>query len=118
MTPPLCLPESLRAFGSDAFSAVLRGELERAGVRVLGLERGTTQGGQIPEDTVQVSLIRASGEDSTIRARVGVFFTEAVGGCSCGDDPYESKGYMELTITIDRATAMARVEPLAQGEPE
>jgi hypothetical protein len=38
---------------------------------------------------------------------VGVFFTEIVGGCSCGDEPVAVNGYVELSLRIERVDGAA-----------
>jgi hypothetical protein len=42
-----------------------------------------------------------------ICARVGIFFNEVVGGCSCGDDPLSVNAYCKIQVSIDRASAEA-----------
>ena len=42
-----------------------------------------------------------------IQAKVGVFFNEIIGGCSCGDDPLSENAYCELQVSIDKVTAEA-----------
>jgi hypothetical protein len=47
-----------------------------------------------------------------------VFFTEVVGGCSCGDEPFEQPVYCELGVTIDRQSGEAVfnvIESAGQG---
>lgn len=108
--PPAALPASLHAFGSDTFPSVLKADLERLDPAALGLDRAVTQGGQVQEFSVTTTLVGATGDGDAVRARVGVFFTEVVGGCSCGDDPYQVAGYREMRITIDRQTGAALFE--------
>ena len=43
-----------------------------------------------------------------IIANVGVFFTEIVINCGCGDDPYETNAYCELDVTIDKSSGKTR----------
>ena len=50
--------------------------------------------------------ICAEAEDA-IEARVGIFFREIVGGCSCGDDPLTAHSYCELRVSIELGTGKA-----------
>ena len=49
-----------------------------------------------------------------ICARVGIFFNEVVGGCSCGDDPLSVNAYCQIQVSIDRASAEAEFAVIAE----
>jgi len=98
---------SLRHFGSDSFPATLKRELETLGSGVLPLERGTTQGGRVDDSNISATIIRVGEDDQFVRALVGVFFNEIVGGCSCGDEPVAENAYCEIQVLIDKQTGEA-----------
>ena len=53
---------------------------------------------------------RLSETDKEILAKVGVFYSGILGGCSCADDPTPveaSNEYREVMLTIDKKTAQA-----------
>lgn len=113
---PLRLPDSCSAWGTAAFAAVLRAELEAAGAAALPLQQGLTRSSQATDDAIQVMVIEAHGGAGSIRARVGVFYAGVTAGCQCADDPTPvapQAEYCELCLEIDRASAAAIVTPAA-----
>lgn len=90
----------------------LKATLAALPVDTLPLHLATTQGGQVAEDSVSFTVLRIDTDDSAVRARVGAFFTEVVGGCNCHDDPYQVNGYCELAVTVDRASGGIRCQLL------
>jgi hypothetical protein len=107
------LRQSAEAFGRDGFERTLKRELEALGPDSLPLQRGTHRGGQVDDSDISVTVIDAAQEGGLVVARIGVFFNEIVGGCSCGDDPLCENAFCEIRVEIDRATAEARFEALA-----
>ncbi|MDH5485460.1 MAG: glucosamine--fructose-6-phosphate aminotransferase [Gammaproteobacteria bacterium] len=101
------LIHALDNWGSDAFSLSLKAEIKKIRPGILPLDKGTMQGGMVDDSDLSVTVINFSEEADTIRARVGVFFTEIVGGCSCGDDPLAVNAYCELQVIINKQTADA-----------
>jgi hypothetical protein len=57
---------------------------------------------------VSVTVIAARETAGSIEVRLGVFFEEILPGCSCGDEAQPQPAYGELTLRIERATALAR----------
>jgi hypothetical protein len=102
---------SLHAFGTDGFAAALQRELRALPPGRLPLAGAAVQGGHVDDATIGVSVLSAEQTADTIDVNLGVFFTEIVGGCSCGDDPYPSNGYCELRLRIDRRTGAASFTP-------
>lgn len=107
------LAETLRAWGGAAFAETLKRELAALPSGSLPLARATTQGGQVDDRDIAVTVLGATADADAIRARVGVFFTEVVPSCSCGDDPLEVNAYCVLRIDIDRTTAAAAFSVVA-----
>ncbi|MBU1236334.1 MAG: hypothetical protein KJ634_10025 [Gammaproteobacteria bacterium] len=107
----LRLPDSVAAWESPAFPATLKRELE-AQATLLPLQQELSSGSVVSGDRIEVMVIAAEAEPVHIHARVGIFFSGIIAGCSCADDPtpVESQSeYCELLVSIDRATAAATV---------
>lgn len=102
--------DSLHTWGSDAFFATLKAELEQLAPGTLPLEQGVAQGGYVDDHHITVTVLHAEEAAQTIHARAGIFFTEIVINCGCGDDPMETNAYCELRIRIDKTTARADFE--------
>lgn len=98
--------------GAD-FATVLRDELQALGGDGLPLHLGVNEGGMVDASRVQVTVIRSAADPAEIRATVGLFFTEVVGGCSCGDEPEAKPVYCEMQLHIDRGSAETRFEMLS-----
>lgn len=101
------LTESLAAWGKDNFSSILKNELQELGPKKLPLEKGTSQGGYIDESPISVTVNNFTDRNNTIKGSVGVFFTEIVINCGCGDDPMHINAYCDLAVAIDKQTAIA-----------
>lgn len=85
--------------------ASFKKEIESMKPGSLPLENGLTQGGYIGNNNITATILSTSDESSVLNTKVGVFFTEIVGGCNCNDDPFEINAYCEMVISIDKATA-------------
>jgi len=107
------LPTSLRNWGSESFDQTLKSEIEGLKSGALPLDEGTTRGGYVDDSNLSVTVMHVTQAGGIIRAKVGVFFTEVVGGCSCGDDPIGENAYCEMLVSIDMNTADAAFTVLA-----
>lgn len=103
---------ALGAWRSDGFGDALNREIRDLGTGVLPLASGVLQGGIVDGSSIRVTILRLADDDRAVHVEVGVFFTEVVGGCSCGDEPYESPAWCRLRISIDKATAEAEIVAL------
>ena len=74
----------------------------------LPLEAGCDQGGMVDDRDIAATVLGIEQTADHILARVGVFFTEVVGGCNCNEDPLEVNAYCLLEVRIDSATGDAR----------
>ncbi len=106
--PRARLPATLAAWGDEAFPTVLKRELASLPSGTLPLDRGAVHGGMVDDSAIAVTLLQATADADGIRLRIGVFFTELVGGCSCGDDPVAENAYCELELQIDPRSAITR----------
>jgi hypothetical protein len=103
------LPISTNAWQSVAFTRILKGEIEALGTGSLPLDQGITQGGFVDDENVAALVLNATGDDQYIDSEVGVFFTEIIAGCNCGDEPDTINVYCRLKLRINRATAEAEI---------
>jgi hypothetical protein len=106
------LANALRDWGTDGFAATLKRELLALGPGALPLHLGTTQGGIVDDSALDATVLAFEDEGERIGVRIGCFFTEVVGGCSCGDDPMPAHAYCELRVSIDKATGEAEIGPI------
>lgn len=97
-------------WNSPAFEETLKTDLARLGKEGLPLHAATTQGGLVDDSRLAITILERGETEAEIHVRAGLFFTETVGGCSCGDAPYETSVYCVLHIGIDKATAQADFE--------
>lgn len=111
------LRQTVEAWGTPEFEAVLKAELKGLGIDQLPLQQGLSSASHALEDQVSFMVLGASGEKGQIVAKVGIFYTGVIAGCSCADDPTpvdEQTQYCEARVVIDRSTAEASIE-LAVG---
>jgi hypothetical protein len=113
----VAMSETLRAWGGDDFDGMLKQEIAALPAGTLPLNQGTSQGGYVEDTNIEITVLNTTADAGSVQARVGVFFTEVVPSCSCGDEPLEVNAYCVVLIRIDKATAMATfaVEPDMPG---
>jgi hypothetical protein len=99
------LINALRHWNTDAFSLTLKNELENLPSGVLPLEKGVTQGGYIDDSNIVALILHSTADENSIHAKAGIFFTEIVANCGCGDEPMVQNAYCEIQIRIDKKTA-------------
>lgn len=103
------LHRSLAAWDTPAFVATLRSEIEALPIDDLPLNGATTQGGRVDGERITVAVLQAEDGRDAIHARLAVFFTERVGGCSCGDEAVAAQAHCRLRVEIAKADASARI---------
>jgi len=101
------LSNSLLAWGSAEFFQTLKYELEQLQPGTLPLHQAVTQGGYVDDGQITATILSADEDDQGIHTRAGIFFTEIVINCGCGDDPMETNAYCEMRIHIDKTTGQA-----------
>lgn len=104
------LSNSLLAWGSAEFFQTLKQELEALPPGALPLDKAVTQSGYVDDSHITVTVLHAEEMAQVIQARVGIFFTEIVINCGCGDDPMETNAYGVLQVRINKTTAQANFE--------
>jgi hypothetical protein len=110
----LSFPRPLNAWKTDGFRPILKAEIEGMGAEYLPLDEGTSQGGFVDDSKITATVLSVKDEANSIAAEVGVFFTEIVAGCSCGDEPDSLKAYCRMRILIEKATANARISVIPE----
>ncbi len=101
---------ALRESRPGMLEKALKHELENLPAGTLPLEKGTSRGGFVDDSDISVTVISVKQDETSLRAKVGVFFTEIIVGCGCGDDPIPENAYCEMHISIDTTTFAARYE--------
>lgn len=105
------LPESLAAWGTPDFKAVLKREIARLGGS-LPLQQGLSGSSYALDDAVEAVVHRVAQHGGHIQARVGIFYSGIIAGCSCADDPTPVEAqteYCEVDVNIDQATGQADI---------
>lgn len=105
----LILTAALQAWNTTSFAATLKAELEALAASDLPLHQGVSQAGMVDAAPITVTVFSSEETEQSLATRVGVFFTEIVINCGCGDDPMPINAYCELLIGIDKLTAEATV---------
>lgn len=106
------LRDTLKAWGTPEFKAVLKRELERLDPGALPLQEGLSASSHALDDPVTAVVIASTESPEGIHVRVGIFYHGIIAGCSCADDPTPTEPqneYCELMLDIDRATAVTTV---------
>ncbi len=106
------LPDSLRAWRTPDFKAVLKQEIEQLGAVRLPLQRGLTTSSHVLDEPLEAMIIGVTDEPGFIGVKVGIFFSGVIAGCNCADDPTPVEAqneYCELRLAIDKVTGATSV---------
>ncbi|MEW5756247.1 MAG: hypothetical protein AB1810_08070 [Pseudomonadota bacterium] len=106
------LLESRKARATPEFATVLKRELEALALDQLPLQQALARGNQVLDDKCTVLILSVDEGPEVIRAKVGVFFSSIIAGCSCADDPTPVEAiteYCEMWVELDARTGMAIV---------
>ncbi len=112
------LKRSLAAWGNSDFNSVLKDELQSVAADQLPLQAGLSLSSALSGEPFTIMVITAQEKGNSLWAKVGVFYTGIIAGCSCADDPTPTdlqNEYCELELLIDRATAVTAVTLLKTG---
>jgi len=115
--PMIRLPNSLNAWGTPEFEAVLKQEIEHLDAECLPLQQGLSASSYVTDRPFQAMIIAASEAAGQIRVKAGIFYTGVIAGCNCADDPTpvdELNEYCVLQVVIDKMTAETRVTLLEE----
>jgi hypothetical protein len=118
MRPTLIhLPKSLRAWPSPDFRAVFKAELEQLEAGALPLQEGLSLSSHANPDSLEVVILGVTEEAEQVSARVGLFYTGIIAGCSCADDPTpvdEINEHCEVSLRMDKRTGWTSVTLLVE----
>jgi len=99
------LSHSLKHWKTEQFTQTFKNEMTTVKSDNLPIHKATTQGGIVSDSNISLTILSMDENATEIIIKVGLFFTEIVPSCSCGDDPMEINNYCEMTVTIDKANA-------------
>lgn len=106
------LDKALSAWGTPAFTDVLKQEIAQLGAGHLPLQQGLSTGNYVADEPITVAIISVAELEKIIRVKAGIFYQGILGGCSCADDPTpasEINEYCEVQLDIDKATSITAV---------
>ena len=101
------LLSSLQCWNTEAFSSTLKREIEELPAGALPLYQCTTRGGLVDDSNITATLLKTTESEQALQVKLGIFFSEIVGGCNCHDDPLVENGYAEIMLIIDRSSGAA-----------
>lgn len=104
------LHQTLKAWNTPAFADALKQEIEQLDAASLPLQQGLSQSSVVSDDPARAILLGTSERAGRLYARVGIFYTGIIPGCSCADDPSPPNDYTEyceVQVEIDPETAEA-----------
>lgn len=112
----LQLSQSLAAWQTDQFDDIFKDEVACLDIEQLPLQQALTQGSYASKRDIKVTINTMSETQGTLQVRAGIFYSGILPGCACSDDVAPESVYPEycsVLIVIDKVTAEARVELLA-----
>lgn len=110
------LTRSAAAWKTPAFDATLVNEIQALGpgdptLQHL-LQAGLVQTNAVSGDPISVYLLSSHEQEGRIHARLGVFYSGIISGCSCADDPSPVDSITEhcaLLLELDPVSGDARM---------
>ena len=111
------LTETLNAWGTPDFKAVLKKEIEQIDAGQLPLQQGLSTGSHVIDGKFNVMIIGVTEDAAIIRVKAGIFYSGIIAGCSCADDPTpvnEESEYCVVQLDINKQTADATVALLVE----
>lgn len=106
---------TLKAWGTENFNATLKNEIEQLKADCLPLQQGLTIGNYALDNKVQALVLQVADDPQCIHAKVGIFYTSIISGCSCADDPTpidENTEYCDVMCIINKQTASTTIQIL------
>ncbi|OIQ80353.1 hypothetical protein GALL_378970 [mine drainage metagenome] len=116
IAPEAALAAALQAWGDDDFARRLRDALLAGDALFAPLQRAITRGSHALVEHAELLVLRSTEHDGVLQLDAGVVYASITPGCACEGDPTpmsELPEYATLRIRIDRASAAATVELLA-----
>ncbi len=110
------LTNALNAWGTAGFKNILKNEIEQMNAEELCLQQGLSASSYALDDNIKVMIINTSEKEGSIQAKIGIFYSGIIAGCSCADDPTpidEQTEYCEAQVDINKVTADTTITILA-----
>ncbi|HFD31098.1 MAG TPA: hypothetical protein ENJ28_00085 [Gammaproteobacteria bacterium] len=104
----ITLTKAVEAFGTEVFSEKLKSDIENIDKNLLPLQQGLSLSSYVGPSPFKAIILTTSEQGDTISAKIGIFYTGIIAGCSCSDDPSpvdEQNEYCELQFTINKSNA-------------
>lgn len=111
------LVNSLRDWNTDVFPRTLKYELEHLPAGTLPLDKEAAHGGFVDDSNITATILSSTDIATAIQAKVGIFFTEIIINCGCGDDPMPTNAYCEMRISINKNTAETEFKIIQDQNP-
>lgn len=108
----MVLNKTLAAWGTPAFQAVFKAEVQALGAEALPLQAGLAHSSQVVGDKITIMVLDATETPTQLQVRTGIFYAGVIVGSCCADDPSplcEQPEYCELRIEIEKSGAGATV---------
>ena len=98
---------TLDSWGENFFNTKLISDIMALPKNALPLQQALSQGDIASERPDKITVMSNEETTTGINIKLGVFFTEIISGCSCGDDLGSLNGYCEMLLIIDKQTGNA-----------
>jgi len=108
----LYLKQSIIAWNTDSFNAVLTNELRSVDSGLLPLQQGLSHSSFAVGDNLSAIILHSEENDEKLLIKAGLFYSGVIAGCNCADDPTpvdEINEYCEVLLSIDKQTAQTHV---------
>ncbi len=103
------LVESLKYWGKESFSSILKMEIIKLGTNNLPLQKAATPGRFVLDSGIDVIVLMVSDGGINIKAKIGIMFSEVLWGYCCGEEePMVSHAYCEIIVIINKRTSSAK----------
>ncbi|HRH80107.1 MAG TPA: hypothetical protein PLW81_03595 [Thiobacillaceae bacterium] len=102
------LPRSLAAWQTPEFRSTLKDELERLDRDLLPLQQGLSRSSHALPDSLEAVILGVEDLPGRIGAKVALFYSGIIAGCSCADDPTpvdEITEHCEIRLDIRKDNA-------------
>jgi hypothetical protein len=103
------LPDSLRDWETPELSKSFKREIQCLPPGALPLQSRGMQNGLVDDTDLSPIILQAIDTEDMLTIKAGIFFSEIIGGCSCGDEPAVENAYCEIRVEICKATAEASI---------
>jgi len=104
------LQKTLESWGQPNFTESFKLEIGNLSAEELLLQKAQTHGNYTTTNNLGVTILSTNENEFRIEIKAGIFFTSAISGCQCADDPSpvdELNEYCEIYFTIDKSTAFS-----------